>query len=164
MQTKSSGLAEGSLQADGSLPAKSSFSWPVQVYYEDTDCGGVVYHSNYLKFMERARTEWLRHLGLQQDVLIDKFGVIFAVRTLSIDYLKPALFNQMLRVETYLEKPGKVSLLFKQLIYLVNEKNNNELLSSADVKIVSLAYDKQNNKMMGPKKLPAEIYQLMFNN
>ncbi|MFK5892652.1 MAG: tol-pal system-associated acyl-CoA thioesterase [Pseudomonadota bacterium] len=155
--------ARESILAEDSLPAKGSFSWPVQVYYEDTDCGGVVYHSNYLKFMERARTEWLRGLGLQQDVLIAKFGVIFAVRSLSIDYIKPALFNQLLRVETYIEKPGKVSLLFKQRIYLDQQQNNNELLSSADVKIVSLAYDKQLNKIIGPKKLPDEVYQLILN-
>jgi len=91
------------MQISDSAKAKSSFLWPIRVYYEDTDCGGVVYHSNYLKFMEQARTEWLRNLGLEQDVLIEKYGVIFAVKSLSIDYIKPALFNQKLKVETIVE-------------------------------------------------------------
>lgn len=146
------------------MPTSQHFNWPIRVYYEDTDCGGVVYHSNYLKFMEQARTEWLRGLGLEQDILIDKFGVIFAVKSLSIDYIKPALFNQKLRVETSIENPGKVSLLFKQKIYLDHEKKNSELLTSADVKIVSLAYDKLENIITGPKKLPVDIYKIILNN
>ncbi len=158
------------------------FNWPIRVYYEDTDCGGVVYHSNYLKFMEQARTEWLRDLGFEQDILIEKYGIIFAVRSLSIDYLRPALFNQQLRVETTIEKLTKVSILFKQCIYLdtestslgnkpvklenktikfKNKTSKSELLSSADVKIVSLAYDKQEKKILGPKKLPSELFQAM---
>jgi len=152
------------MQISDSAKAKSSFLWPIRVYYEDTDCGGVVYHSNYLKFMEQARTEWLRNLGLEQDVLIEKYGVIFAVKSLSIDYIKPALFNQKLKVETIVEKAGKVSLLFNQKIYLDEEKNKCELLTSADVKIVSLAYDKLEKIILGPKKLPVEIYQIILNN
>jgi acyl-CoA thioester hydrolase len=152
------------MQTNGSSQGITSFDWSIRVYYEDTDCGGVVYHSNYLKFMEQARTEWLRSLGLEQDILINRFGVIFAVRSLSIDYIKPALFNQKLRVETIVEKPGKVSLLFKQKIYLDKEEDSSELLTSADVKIVSLAYDKQEKIILGPKKLPVEIYQIILNN
>ena len=152
------------MPTDNSIITEQTFNWPVRVYYEDTDCGGVVYHSNYLKFMEQARTEWLRNLGLEQDVLIAKFGVIFAVRSLSIDYIKPALFNQQLKVETRVEKAGKVSLLFKQKIYLDQKENKSELLTSADVKIVCLAYDQQKKIIMGPKKLPEEIYQIILNN
>ncbi|WP_146066857.1 YbgC/FadM family acyl-CoA thioesterase, partial [Candidatus Venteria ishoeyi] len=63
------------------------FEWPVRVYYEDTDAGGVVYHANYLKFMERARTEWLRALGFEQDQLRQDYQRIFVVRALSIEYL-----------------------------------------------------------------------------
>ncbi len=151
------------------------FKWPVRVYYEDTDCGGVVYHSNYLKFMEQARTEWLRSLGLEQDVLMAEYGVVFAVKSLSIDYIKPALFNQALTIETEIEKMGKVSIVFKQLIYCDSYQNNSDVvikkerlskerlskeqLSSATVKIVSLAYDQQLKKILGPKRLPTEIYQ-----
>ena len=137
-------------------------NWPIRVYYDDTDCGGVVYHSNYLKFMEQARTEWLRCLGLEQDLLIEQYGLIFAVRSLSIDYLKPALFNQLLRVESQIKNQTKVSILFKQAIFLDQEENKSQLLSTADVKIVSLAYDNQKKKILGPKKLPADIYETMF--
>jgi len=90
------------------------FYWPVRVYYEDTDNGGVVYYANYLKFMERARTEWLRSLGLEQDRLINEQGIIFAVRSVQVDYLKPALFNQLLSVSAEIIATGKASLTFKQ--------------------------------------------------
>ncbi|PVV17720.1 MAG: 4-hydroxybenzoyl-CoA thioesterase, partial [gamma proteobacterium symbiont of Ctena orbiculata] len=67
-----------------------SFVWPVRVYYEDTDAGGVVYYANYLKFMERARTEWLRSLGFEQDQLLQRDGIIFAVREVEVGYHHPA--------------------------------------------------------------------------
>ena len=82
------------------LSALPGFQWPVRVYYEDTDSGGVVYYANYLRFMERARTEWMRELGFEQDVLIREEGVIFAVRSAKVDYLRPALFNDELNVVT----------------------------------------------------------------
>jgi len=69
-----------------------------RVYYEDTDSGGVVYYANYLKFMERARTEWLRSLGFEQDELLKRDNILFAVRSISLDYLKPARFNDRLLV------------------------------------------------------------------
>ena len=74
------------------------FVWPVRVYYEDTDSGGVVYYANYLKFMERARTEWLRARGFEQDVLLGEHRLMFAVRSLSVDYHRPARFNDLLAV------------------------------------------------------------------
>lgn len=67
-----------------------SFDWPVRVYYEDTDSGGVVYHANYLKFMERARTEWLRQLGFEQNVLKDEHNCLFAVHSMQINFRRPA--------------------------------------------------------------------------
>ena len=73
-----------------------TFVWPVRVYWEDTDAGGVVYYANYLKFMERARSEWLRVLGFEQDVLRDDAGVVFVVRRVEIDYLSPARFNDQI--------------------------------------------------------------------
>jgi acyl-CoA thioester hydrolase len=75
-----------------------AYSWPVRVYYEDTDAAGVVYYANYLKFMERARTEWLRALGFEQTVLNREYGVVFVVRALAIEFLRPALFNDLLDV------------------------------------------------------------------
>ena len=91
-----------------------SFVWPVRVYWEDTDAGGVVYYANYLKFMERARSEWLRAFGFEQDVLRDEAGVVFVVRRVEIDYLSPARFNEQLQVSVSLHEMGRVSLSVKQ--------------------------------------------------
>ncbi len=93
---------------------KPVFSIPMRVYYEDTDAGGVVYYANYLKFMERARTEWLRGLGFEQDELSRTEGVIFAVRAAQVEYLKPARFNDALEVTVDLARRGAASLSFKQ--------------------------------------------------
>ncbi|MPW29660.1 tol-pal system-associated acyl-CoA thioesterase [Agarivorans sp. B2Z047] len=87
----------------------------VRVYYEDTDAGGVVYHANHIKYFERGRTEWLRELGYDQDVLM-KQDLCFVVRSLNIDYKLPALFNQMLSLETTINKMKRASLVFEQTI------------------------------------------------
>lgn len=91
-----------------------AFSWPVRVYWEDTDAGGVVYYANYLKFMERARSEWLRAFGFEQDVLRDEAGVVFVVRRVEIDYLSPARFNDALDVSVGLHEAGRASLVVRQ--------------------------------------------------
>ncbi len=92
------------------------FSWPVRVYYEDTDAGGVVYHSNYLNFMERARTEWLRALGHEQTTVKDALGVIIVVHSLSINFKKPAKFNDLLEVQCELTNIGRGSIEMSQTI------------------------------------------------
>lgn len=94
-----------------------NFIWPVRVYYEDTDAGGVVYHSNFLKFLERARTEWLRAADIEQDVLAQQEGLIFAVRSLSIEYLQPAFFNQALWVTVAPTERRRASVVLQQEIY-----------------------------------------------
>ena len=76
------------------------FTWPVRVYHEDTDSGGVVYYANYLKFIERARTEYVRELGVDQVALRDQAGIVFAVRKVEAEYLLPARFQDDLMVET----------------------------------------------------------------
>ena len=91
-----------------------AFVWPVRVYWEDTDAGGVVYYANYLKFMERARSEWLRALGFEQDVLRDEAGIVFVVRRVEIDYLSPARFNEQLEVSVRLHEMGRASLSVRQ--------------------------------------------------
>lgn len=91
-----------------------AFVWPVRVYWEDTDAGGVVYYANYLKFMERARSEWLRAFGVEQDVLRDETGVVFVVRRVEIDYLSPARFNEQLGVSVVLHEAGRASLSVRQ--------------------------------------------------
>ena len=92
------------------------FTWPVRVYYEDTDLGGVVYYANYLKFMERARTEWLRALGFEQTALAREHRVVFVVSSLTIDYLKPAAFNDELAVTVELERLGAGQIILMQTI------------------------------------------------
>jgi acyl-CoA thioester hydrolase len=88
----------------------------VRVYYEDTDLGGVVYHANYLKFLERARTEWLRALGVEQTALAAEYRVIFVVRSIALEYLRPAAFNDELVVTVELEETGAGQILLLQRI------------------------------------------------
>jgi acyl-CoA thioester hydrolase len=98
------------------LASVSQFTWPIRVYYEDTDSGGVVYHSNYLNFMERARTEWLRALGFEQTQLKDQHGLIIVIHSLSMQFKKPAYFNDMLAVCCELSELGRSSLIMQQSI------------------------------------------------
>jgi acyl-CoA thioester hydrolase len=104
----------------------TGFSWPVRVYYEDTDNAGVVYYANYLKFMERARTEWLRSFGLEQDKLAAELGIIFAVRSMQVDYHKPARFNQLLSVSAEVVETGRASMTFNQEVIVSNENVSNK--------------------------------------
>ena len=97
------------------MTTDTSFDWPVRIYYEDTDAGGIVYNANYLKFMERARTEWLRSLGIEQDGLLDQ-GVAFVVRRVELDLLKPARFNDALKVTVTVKLLKRASIVFEQEI------------------------------------------------
>lgn len=115
---------------------KTAFFWPVRVYYEDTDAGGVVYYANYLKFFERARTERLRALGFEQDEIRTSHGVIFAVRSAQVDYLKPARFNDALVVSAEVSELKRASLSFAQEIRRVSPEG--ELLCQATIRIVCL--------------------------
>jgi acyl-CoA thioester hydrolase len=128
------------------------FIWPVRVYYEDTDSGGVVYHSNYLNFMERARTEWLRSMKLEQDDIINELGIIFVVRSLSIDYLKPALFNDALLVKSSVQKLAKASIIFEQVIV---RENDGQVLTKGVVKVASVSVEKSR-----PVPLPETLYKI----
>lgn len=94
--------------------ASSPFDWKIRVYYEDTDTGGVVFYANYLKFFERARTEWLRSLGFQQQHLAATTGAIFVVRNTEVDYLSPARLDDELRLTVVVEKVGNASMKFIQ--------------------------------------------------
>ena len=123
-------------------------TFSVRVYYEDTDAGGVVYHSRYLNFMERARSEWLRRLGFEQDQLIKRKQVLFAVRKISIDFHKPAHFNELLDITSRLIKIGRASFVFEQIIYNASR----EPLCLAEVKIACL-----DAKTMKPTPIPEPI-------
>ncbi|ADE13389.1 tol-pal system-associated acyl-CoA thioesterase [Nitrosococcus halophilus Nc 4] len=112
----------------------NEFVLPMRVYYEDTDSGGVVYHANYLKFMERARTEWLRSQGFEQDALLKEQGLLFAVRSLRLDYLRPGRFNDWLKVHTHLLQCRKASLTFSQTV----QRGEESALCQAEVKVACL--------------------------
>ncbi len=130
----------------------SVFHWPVRVYYEDTDAGGVVFYANYLKFFERARTEMLRDMGFEQDQLIAEQNVIFVVRAVQVDYLMPARFNESLDVTAEITSAKKVSLSFEQLI-----TRNGELLCKGTIKIACL-----DAETMRPKAIPEELLQKLL--
>ena len=98
-------------------PERGIFIWPVRVYYEDTDSGGVVYYANYLKYLERARTEWLRSWGFELTDLLRSYGVVFVVRAITLNYLKPALFNDMLEVTVELKENGGSQIVLAQSVY-----------------------------------------------
>ncbi|WP_251357913.1 tol-pal system-associated acyl-CoA thioesterase [Kangiella sp. TOML190] len=111
---------------------KPEFIWPVRVYYEDTDVAGVVYYANYLKFYERGRTEWLRSLGYDQDLLIEQ-GLAFAVAHIDARYFAPARFNEKLLVKTTIVKSRKASVVFHQQI--VSDDAEQKLLNEATIKV-----------------------------
>ena len=130
---------------------KNVFFWPIRIYYEDTDAGGIVYHTNYIKFMERARTEWLRNLGFEQDELRDKEGVIFAVRSVQVDYFLPAKFNDELLVSSQVMKKGKASITIEQEI-----NKNSQILCKGIIKVGTL-----DDKSFKPKAMPDSLYAKM---
>jgi len=124
--------------------------WPIRIYYEDTDAGGLVYYANYLKFMERARTEWLRALGFEQDLLRREAGIIFVVRAVTIDYLRPARFNDLLEVASKLEELKRVSLVIRQQVHYPGEQE--KPLCTATTKLACLDVT-----TLRPRPLPANL-------
>ena len=131
------------------------FIWKARVYYEDTDSGGVVYYANYLKFLERARTEWLRSFGVQQDTLAQQDGLIFAVRSVQLEYVKPAKFNDLLDISVAISKAGKASITFDQTVR--QAEGEKQLLCTGKVKIACLTAD-----TLRPKAIPVKISREIF--
>ncbi|WP_428087054.1 tol-pal system-associated acyl-CoA thioesterase [Candidatus Thioglobus sp.] len=123
----------------------------VRVYYEDTDSGGVVYYANYLKFVERGRSEFLRELGFEQDQLIRHQNIIFAVKSIQADYLLPARFNDLLSVHTEVKKIRHASLIFLQKI---KNPSQNKVLFKAQITVACL--NAQNFK---PCAIPSNILE-----
>ena len=114
--------------------ARVNFALPTRVYYEDTDAAGVVYYASYLKFLERARTEWLRALGFEQRRLVGECGIAFVVRSISVEYLRPALLDDLLNVSSTIESVGRVQVVFSQNV-LRESAQGAELLLTAKVRI-----------------------------
>jgi acyl-CoA thioester hydrolase len=116
----------------------SDFSWNVRVYYEDTDTGGVVFYANYLKFFERARTEWLRAAGVSQQALSASHRVMFIVRSTTVDYHAPARLDDELKVSVVVERLGKASVQFVQQAWRESRAAagaSMQLLSSGRIKV-----------------------------
>jgi acyl-CoA thioester hydrolase len=128
----------------------AAFTWPIRVYYEDTDFGGVVYHANYLRFLERGRTEWLRQLGFEQDVLRERHGVQFVVVGMQLRFHRPAKFNHELTVSVEVKEIKRASMLFDQSIRDVSA--GNLLVCSAQVRAACI-----DDMTLKPKPLPREI-------
>ena len=108
----------------------SVFTWPVRVYWEDTDAGGIVFYANYLKFFERARTEWLRSLGVSQGALKEQGGGMFVVSETSVRYLAPARLDDELLVTAQLEASGRASLIIEQ-----QARRGDTLLAAGTIRI-----------------------------
>ncbi len=130
-----------------------NFRWPVRVYYEDTDAAGIVYYANYFRFMERARTEWLRHLGYEQDDLRRDHGIVFVVRHAEADYHEPARFNDLLWVTGELVDHGRSALNIRQEVL---RQDDGRLLCSGRVGLVCIDIER-----FRPKAIPREILEKM---
>lgn len=129
----------------------SLFRWPIRVYWEDTDAGGIVYYANYLKFMERARSEWLRAQGIEQGPLQREQGIIFVVVSAETQYLRPARYGELLQVSCEVEKQTKASLTFKQDVTRTAE-GSTEILVTGRVRVACLDAEK-----FRPRALPEDL-------
>ena len=127
------------------------YSFPVRVYFENTDAGGVVYHSEYLKFLERARTEWLRHLGYDHQTLARDHRVIFVVSAAAIDFTRPARLDDTVAVSVRLESLGKVRCVFAQEI-----RRDDEVLVTARVTVACVT-----GENMKPVEIPEGLRKKM---
>ncbi|WAV91908.1 tol-pal system-associated acyl-CoA thioesterase [Oxalobacter aliiformigenes] len=128
------------------------FIWPVRVYFEDTDAGGVVFYGNYLKFYERARTEWLRSLGIGQQFLKDEYGILFVVKNVSVEYKRSAVLDDHLQVTAEISGMRGASLEFDQAVW-----RGDTLLSTARTKIVCV-----DRNRMRPVPIPEMVAEKML--
>jgi len=128
--------------------AKLPFDWPVRVYWEDTDAGGVVYHASYVRFLERARTEWMRALGVDQSAFREATGLAFMVRDMQIDFLKPALLDDELRVTVEVKERRAASILFNQSVV----RTDGTALIRASVRVACVDL-----RQMRPAPIPADL-------
>lgn len=127
----------------------SVFEWPVRVYWEDTDAGGVVYHTSYIRYFERGRTEWLRQLGYSQSRLAEETGLLFTVVDLNTEFIRPARLDDLLAVRSRVLKLGAATITFDQRIV---RSETNEVLVQGKVRVASLAAGS-----FKPRRLPASL-------
>ncbi len=129
------------------------FFWTVRVYHEDVDTMGVVYHSNYLKYYERARTEYLRAAGFKQSELMQDNDIMFVVRSMQLEYVHAARYDDQLHVTAEVDQIKRSQFHFQQKIHRLNDQNECiDLINTADVKIVCVSASR-----LRPVKLPVEI-------
>jgi len=124
------------------------FSWPVRVYVEDTDFGGVVFYANYLKYFERARTELLRSVGVTQQSMVDEQKVLFVVTSAAVDYVSPAKMDDELTVTTVVEKLGRASVKFTQEVWC-----GSSLLATGKISVACVGIES-----MRPQPIPEELF------
>ena len=129
-----------------------AFKYNLKVYYEDTDFGGIVYHANYLKYFERARSELIYSLGYSNKKLLDKFKILIAVKTCNVDFKKPAKFEDKITVFTKIKSNSLTTITMSQII-----KRKSDILCDAEIKLVSL------NKLGKPVKLPKVFIKKLIN-
>jgi acyl-CoA thioester hydrolase len=131
----------------------NEFSWNIRVYYEDTDAGGIVFYANYLKFFERARTEWLRATGVNQQVLSETHGVMFVVKSTAMDYHAPAKLDDELNVTVNVRRLGRASVEFRQEAWRIDNtvEAGRVLLASGDIKVGCV-----NKASLRPQAIPDE--------
>lgn len=109
------------------------FRWPIRVYYEDTDASGVAYHANYLRWFERARSEWLRSRGRSHTVLAEQHGAAFTLARVEVDYRRPARLDDLLDVAVEVAERGRASLIFAQTLHRAGEPG--AVLATARVRV-----------------------------
>lgn len=129
----------------------SEFTWSVRVYYEDTDTGGVVFYANYLKFFERARTEWLRTAGIGQQLLSEIHHVMFVVKSTAVDYHAPAKLDDELKLTVVVERLGRASVEFIQEAWRVDGEHE-KLLTSGRIRVGCV-----NTDTFRPSPIPDEV-------
>ena len=127
------------------------YSFPVRVYFENTDAGGVVYHGEYLKFLERARTEWLRHLGFDHQALARNHRIVFVVTQATADFVKPARLDDIVVVSVQLESLGKVRCVFAQEI-----RREDDLLVRAKITVACVT-----GETLKPAEIPEALRRKM---
>ena len=132
-----------------------SFQFPVRVYWGDTDAGGIVFYANYLKFFERARTAWLRHLGLQQHALKQETGGMFVVIDTQLKYHRPAQLDDMLQVSAVMQEKGRASLVVAQQAWRLENDGNRTLLCEGSIRIGWV-----NAEKMKPERIPPQLLEL----
>ena len=135
------------------MPVEPLFSWPARVYWEDTDAGGVVYHAQYLAFLERARTEWLRSCGYEQGHMSENIDMVFAVRSMNIEFLKPAKLDDLLTVRITLSECRRASFTAQHEIW-----RGQELLLTGSALIACLSASK-----FKPKAIPKPLLGVIQN-